>query len=265
MPHSFVAYIDESGDDGFKKFREPGQGGGSSTWLVISACVFRKTRTLEAVSWRDEITRKIPERKGRTLHFAELNHNQRVVAAQVIASKPLKFMGVLAAKRPIPEGIYTQKNQLYFYMTRYLIERISWFCRDIRRMVPEGDGRVAITFSRRGGMSYGDFQDYLRRLQGEHDDSVRIHWPVIDIDAVEARDHSTSASLQIADVGASAFAAGLEPNTYGNCETRYAEILKPVTYRRKGNFLSYGVKIVPQYEDCALTEEQMKMINLFKK
>ncbi len=158
MSYSYLAFIDESGDDGLDKFRVPGKQGGATMWLVISACLFRQTHTLDSVAWRDEIMGQMPEKKSRELHFATLNHNQRVVAANVIASKPLRAISVLAAKRPIPTGIYVEKNQLYFYMTRYLIERLSWLCRDLRPRVPEGDGRVAITFSRRGGMSYSDFR-----------------------------------------------------------------------------------------------------------
>lgn len=91
----------------------------------------------------------MPEKKSCTFHFAKLNHNQRVVAAQTIAGKPLRAMSVLAAKRPIHRDIFTEKNQLYFYMTRYLIERLSWLCRDLRPRVPEGNGQVAITGLRR--------------------------------------------------------------------------------------------------------------------
>lgn len=264
MTHSYLAFIDESGDDGLEKFREPGGRGGSSSWLILSACLFRQVHGLDAVAWRDEISAKMPEKKSRTLHFAELNHNQRVVAAQTIATKPLRAMSVLAAKRPIPKGIYTEKNQLYFYMTRYLIERLSWLCRDLRPRVPEGDGRVAITFSRRGGMSYDAFREYLHRLEASDDQEVKIHWPVIDIDGVDAKDHSSSASLQLVDAIASSFAAAVEPNPYGNCELRYAEILKPITYERKSNFLSYGVKVVPKPDDCGLNDEQKRLIELFK-
>ncbi len=202
--------------------------------------------------------------KTRQLHFAELNHNQRVVAAQVIASKPLRGISILAAKQPIPKGIYTEKNQLYFYMTRYLVERISWLCRDMRPRVPEGDGRVAITFSRRDGMSYDDFRSYLHRLKAATDREINIHWPVIDIEAVDAKDHSGSASLQLADAVASSFAAAVEPNPYGNCELRYAEILKPITYQRNGNFLSYGMKFMPKIADCRLNDQQQHLINLFQ-
>lgn len=265
MTHTYVAYIDESGDDGLDKpFREVGNAGGSSKWLVISACLFRRTHSLDAVRWRDEISAKMPERKSRILHFARLNHGQKLATVQTIASKPLRALSVIAAKEPIPSGIYTDKHQLYFYMTRYLIERLSWLCRDHRPQAPEGDGRVAITFSRRGGMQYDEFQAYLERLKADQSGEVRIHWPVVDIAAVSAVDHSKSASLQLADAIASAFAAGFEPDRYGNCEPRYAETLKPVTYHRKKNYLSYGVKMVPHHDACGLDAQQRKMLEIWK-
>lgn len=264
MTHSYVAYIDESGDDGFARFREVGARGGSSRWLVVSACLLRKTHSLDAVAWRDEISARMPERNTRDLHFAKLNHGQKLAAVQTIASKPLRALSVVAAKEPIPAGVYTDKNQLYFYMTRYLIERLSWLCRDHRPNVPEGDGRVAITFSRRGGMSYDDFRAYLHRLKADQSGEVRIHWPVIDIEAVSAADHGKMAALQLADAVASAFAAGFEPDRYGNCEPRYAETLKPVTYHRNKNYLSYGVKVVPRHDDCGLSAQQLKMVEIWK-
>ncbi len=262
--HSYLAFIDESGDDGLENFRTPGARGGSSHWLVLSACVLRQIHCVDAVAWRDEISLRLVDKKSRILHFSKLNHNQRVVAVQTIATKPLCAISILAKKQIIPKGTYSSKNQLYFHMARYLLERISWLCRDLRKRVPEGDGRVAITFSRRGGMSYDAFREYLVGLRISNDPAVKIHWPVIDIDSVEAKDHSTSASLQLADVIASSFACAVEPNIYGNCELRYAEILKPITYQRKGNYLSHGLKMVPKPEDCGLGDEQQRLIELFR-
>ena len=165
MNHTYVAYVDESGDDGLEKYRIPGRSGGASTWLVISAMVFRANRDLEAVSWRDEINRLMPERTKRTLHFVKLNHGQKLAAVKLLGEKPVRIISILAHKPSFPIGTYVNKNQLYFYLTRYLVERISWLCRDMRPRSPEGDGRVRITFSRRGGMSYLDFRNYLRRLK----------------------------------------------------------------------------------------------------
>lgn len=87
-------------------------------------------------------------------------------------------------------------------MTRYVIERISWFCRDQRPHAREGDGRVKITFSRRGGLSYDGFKKYLLKLK--NDSETTIYRPVVDIDGIDAQDHSHVAALQIADCGARA-------------------------------------------------------------
>lgn len=262
MAHSFLAYIDESGDDGMAKFRQVGQRGGASRWLVISACVFRVAHDRSAVAWRDEIL-KITARHGSDLHFFKLNHGQKLAACRSVGTRPLRAMSVIAEKTVIPPGIYTQTNQLYFYMTRYLIERISWICRDSTDDIG-GDKRAKIIFSRRGGMSYDDFRAYLARLQQQ---DTEIHWPCIDVDGIEARDHSTSAGLQLADAVASAFAGGVELDMYGGSEPRYAEELRPRTYKR-GNqpnrFLSYGVKIVPDVGTLALTPDQTRFVDLFR-
>jgi hypothetical protein len=266
MSHTYLAFIDESGDDGLKApFRGPGSQGGSSRWLVLSACVIRAVNSHDAVNWRDEIRSKMPEKQARDLHFARLNHGQKVAAVRILATKPVRTISVIASKEHLQSRAFGAKNQLYFFMARYLIERLSWLCRDFRRLAPEGDGRVAITFSRRGGMQYDAFRSYLTGLHGNRDSDVRIHWPVIDIDAVDARDHSTSACLQLSDIVASSFSAGFEPDRYGNCEPRYSQMLKPITYSRGHNYLSYGVKIVPNPEICMLSEDQAFSLSIWKK
>jgi hypothetical protein len=92
MAHSFIAYIDEAGDDGLnrEKYRIPGRGGGSSHWLTIGATVWRLSRDLDAVRWAKEIRAKLPEQKQRKpLHFKDMDHAQRVmaVAGLVCSSK----------------------------------------------------------------------------------------------------------------------------------------------------------------------------------
>ena len=223
------------------------------------------SRERDALTWRDEIRSRLdPKSHGKPVHFVGLRHEQRVMAMQALRRKPIRAVCVVANKPVIPEGIYTEKNQLYCYLCRYLIERISWLCSDMRPQVPEGDGRVKIIFSRRGGMSYPDFQGYLTKLKDMNDPAIQIRWPVIDIEGVDAQDHSRNAGLQLADLIASAVTAGVEQNHYGNCELRYADILKPVIYSRRGNFLSYGMKFYPWAEQIALTEEQAAMVALFK-
>ncbi len=265
MTHSFIAYIDECGDDGLGNYRQAGSSGGASRWLTLSATVCRMSRDLEVVGWRDEIAARLNQaKKGKPLHFVGMNHQQRVVASQVLADKPMRSMCIVANKPVIPAGIYTGKNQLYFYLCRYLIERISWLCRDMRRSVPEGDGRVKIVFSRRGGMSYDDFRDYLTKLRERNDPAIQINWPTIDIEGVDAQDHSRRAGLQISDIVASAITAAVEQDFYGNCELRYAEILRRIIYQRRGNYLSYGMKLYPWAERLELDAQQQALIGLFR-
>lgn len=187
------------------------------------------------------------------------------MAINGIVGKPFRLVCVLANKPIIPAGTYTEKNQLYHYMCRYLIERISWLCRDNRRHVPEGDGRVKIVFARRGGMSYPEFRAYMERLRNADDPEIQIHWPVIDIDGIEAHDQAARYGLQLADIAVSGLNWGLERDYYGNCEARYARLLKPHVYHRGDNYLSYGTKVVPVPERLELTPQQREFIELFRR
>ena len=263
MTHSYTVYIDESGDDGLSKFREPGSSGGSSHYLVIGACILRASRDLEIVSLRDRIKSECaPKKKGRAIHFKDFNHNQRRRACQLISGQNLRLSSVVGLKNAPEAKVFTQKNQLYFYLTRFLIERISWFCRDYRGIVREGDGRAKITFSRRGGLSYDGFKAYLRHLRDSSETSV--HWPAIDIDAVDAQDHSRVAGLQIADIGTSAIASAFEKDPFGNTEGAYISELARNIYNRNGNYLSYGIKVLPNQEKLNLTDEQAKVLRQFQ-
>lgn len=265
MAHSFIAYVDESGDEGLTgKFRVPGRGGGSSHWLTLGATLWRNSRDLDAVRWAKSIIEQLPEaRRRRPLHFMDLDHAQRVMAISTLAGEPFRSISIIANKPVIPQGIYTERSQLYHYLCRYLIERISWLCRDLRPSVPEGDGRVKIVFSRRRSMNYDDFQSYMLKLKDMDDPEIRIHWPVIDIDGIEAQDHGARFGLQLADLVTSGITAALEPDFYGNVEPRFARMLKPHVYHRGKNYLSYGAKLVPPHEQLELTKHQREFIDIF--
>lgn len=260
--HSFIAYIDESGDDGFGNYRG-GASGGASHWLGISALLVRASRGLETVTWRDEIkTTTRQSTKGRSIHFKDFNHSQKKAACQIISQKPCRFASAIAYKPSMDPNNFLSKNQLYFYITRYVIERVSWFCRDMRPEVPEGNGKVKIIFSRRGGMSYDDFKRYLSDLKSSTKANT-IHWPVIDIDGIEAKDHSRDAGLQIADCMASATAWSLEPDKFGNTEMQYLQALKPNIYHRKDNILSYGLKLLPNKHDIEPKQNITNFLDIF--
>lgn len=263
MTHSFNVYIDESGDDGLSNFRQPGAGGGASHWLAIGACIVRSSRDLELVALRDKIKNECrPKTKGRAIHFKDMNHNQKKRSCQIISGEPLRFSVVLGLKNTEAAEKFVEKNQLYFYLTRYLIERVSWLCRDYRKTVKEGDGRAKLIFSRRGGLNYDAFKRYLEHLRTNVE--TEIHWPTIDIASVDAQDHSRRAGLQLADIGTSAVAAAIEHDKYGNVEDAYINEIRPNIYNRGGNYLSYGLKFLPKLQQAKLSEAQSRALGNFK-
>ena len=93
---------------------------------------------------------------------------------------------------------------------------------------------------------------------------TKVHWPVIDIEAIDAQDHSRSAALQIADCGVSAIAAAIEPDQFGNVEKTYLHELKSNIYSRKGKYLSYGLKTLPALESLKLSKSQQNAFEDFK-
>jgi hypothetical protein len=193
----------------------------------------------------------------------DMDHPQRLMAVYELCDKPIRSITVIANKMVIPEGTYTDNSQFYHHLCRYLIERISWLCREYRPQVPEGDGRVKLVFSRRRRMNYQDFRDYISLLKSMADPNIQIHWPVIDIEGIDAEDHGSRYGLQLADIVTSGLMAALEPDFYGNVEPRYARLLKPIVFNRNGNYMSYGTKMFPAAGDLELTEQQREFVEVF--
>lgn len=135
---------------------------------------------------------------------------------------------------------------LYHHATRFLLERVSWVCRD-NRVAGQGDGTAEIIFSNRNTMSYGDLRQYLRQLKSNASAmGVAIDWSVIVPDAVRAVNHDQMAGLQLADAVASGFFYAINVNRYGEVEDKYARLLLPSVYRHEKLGLDYGVKFWPE-------------------
>lgn len=247
MKPSFVAYIDESGDEGFV-FNEDGTG--SSRWFVLSAVVIRQINDLRMVSCLNEVRGVLMKPPKAPLHFADMKHEQRVPYIRRVGDLPIRTVSVLVYKPLIaePETFQNTKYLLYRYATRLLLERVSWLCRDQRRPA-EGDGFAEIIFSNRSNMSYGEIRGYLRLLLGQAEDDpqkVQIDRTVIDPERIRAVEHSILAGLQVADAVASGFHFALKVNRYGETEPSYLPHLKKTIYRHREVALGYGLKVWPE-------------------
>ena len=265
MSFEYVIYIDEAGDDGLGKLRGAGNESGQSRWFVVGAIVVRRANDAKLVSWRDEILDGLPNRQRRDIHFKSLKHDQRRFACQVLSQKKVGVAVAMSNKatlldvRPNLLEKFKQKNHLHNYLTRWLIERVS----KCIKATHKGDGpcRAKIVFSRRGGMSYDEFREYMMLIRDGKEIKYspgRIDWDVIDPDRIEALDHVSRAGLQLADIATSAFFKAVEPNNFGMFERSYADLLRPRILKMPGKSpYDCGITHVPRIDGRSpLSDEQ---------
>lgn len=256
---SFRVYVDESGDEGFV-FKP--NGAGSSRWLVLSAVITRREHDLAVVKLMDEVRALLGRPPRQQLHFVRLGHAQRIAYARTVGqASRIRTISVLVHKPSIqePETFQAQKHQLYRYASRLLLERVSWLCRD-HRIKEHGNGFAEIIFSNRGQMSYDDLRNYLSRLRDKPAGGVNIDWTTIDPDTVRAVQHSQLAGLQVADAVASSAYAAVNPNQFGDTESRYLFELLPTFYRHEGKLFGYGLKFWPGDLPALQTENPQLLV-----
>lgn len=261
---SFRAYIDESGDEGFK-FRKSSDEKASSDWFILSAFVTRKKTDIETVKVIDRVRQEFQLHPRKHIHWKKLKHHQKVRYAQIIAELQARLVAVCVHKPSLLEPeTFQDRYRLYFYAVRYLVERISWLARDRHNPAKwGGDGIVELIFSNRQGMSYDEMKNYLRLLekQKQMGKDIRIEFDRIPIDMLKTQTPGRSMGLQLADAAAGAFFNATELNKFGNTEPRYLKMLLPVLYRHKNNFRGYGFKIVPREAIKSLgNEENLKWL-----
>src|SRR5690606_16261708 len=252
---SFIAYIDESGDEGFAFDRN------SSQWFVLGAAVFRAATELEQVKLVDDVRRAInaawseanPGKGQRiadkaALHFKDLKHEQRRYYVSRIAQARVRLASVLIDKTRLtsPEN-FQVGNRLYHWGIRVLVERISWLCRDAPRHEADGgNGTVRLVFSNRSTMNYSELASYLRHLESNREAlDYRADTSVVRPDQVETYTSGRRMGLQIADAIASSLFQAVTLNRYGLTEPSYTLALRPVSYRHQGTVWGYGIKILP--------------------
>jgi hypothetical protein len=241
MTFSYVAYIDESGDEGFvfKPFPERA----SSQWFVLSALMIPSQMDVAEARVIHETIGPIEKNRGSPIHFHKLPHEQRVSICSAIGRSNFISISICIDKTKLNSSSFSSGYTLYFYATRYLIERISWLARDSFSPEKGGDGRAKIVFSNRSRMSYDDLRDYIDHLRTR--DDVKIHWPAIDTTLITTKAHKDLVSLRAVDCVASGIRFGLELSAYGFCEDRYARLLAPSVYKRRENARSSGLKFFP--------------------
>jgi len=274
MPVRFVAYIDESGDTGLEEIK-PFSPKGASEWLILSCFLVKEENDTSCVGWVKEVLSKFKNVQSPHLHFADLIPAKKLIACELIATKPCRYFVVASNKKNIhgyknQNFQYPNKAWIYWWLSRLLLERVTDFCE--RRTPPErrGQDKLRIIFSRRGGLQYRDFEHYLTKLHWQSVlgtlliDAGDLCWSVIDFEEVRVLDHKSRAGLQLADIGAGAFFQALEQNRPANCDAQFAMALKPcMALNAKGRLLDYSLKTMPELKKAGLSIEQRRIFEFY--
>ena len=278
MPVRFVAYIDESGDTGLEAVK-PRTVKGASEWLVLSCFLVREQDDHKCLGWVREVKSRFKNDQSPALHFSELLPVKKRIACEIVATKPCRYF-IVASNKKNMEGYRNEAAEivsgklgtawLYWWLTRLLLERVTDYCETRVRPEARGNCTLRITFSRRGGLLYRDFEYYLRKLRWQSILGTMeltqgdLCWSVIDSEEILVLDHAKRAGLQLADIGAGAFYQALEQNRPANCDPQFAKLLEPRIARDRTNrVLGYGIKSMPELHKMGLATEQREIFEFF--
>lgn len=240
---AFNAYIDEAGDEGWKRLGERAKGAdASSEWLILVGVLILEEQDTERTRAIDRLRREISRKPGRgeppkSLHWRDLrnDHSKKRRAIRLLAEEPLWFSAV-ALYKPLLEGKapgLRKKGYLYNYAVRFLVERLSWFAAPYRR--------VNLLFEDRASTEYGPLIRYIDSIQADPNCSIEPD-TIGDVRPVNA----STKGAQLADYYVGAAAEALEPDRHGMLEPQYLLGLRRQLFRRPSrSVLADGFKIYP--------------------
>jgi len=273
-PPAYIAYIDESGDDGLNTVR-PIDPNGSAEWLMMAAVLIDAKRVSESAIWASDIlaeARKTqPQLSG--LHFKNLTIENGRKACSMLAQLPVRCFVVASNKKNMRRyenpfaGQIPSKNWFYCWLTRLLLERVTYFASQKARS-DYGESRpLSLVFSERGRFSYAQIMAYYEWLRMRCSAGKNclplgeISWDVMRREHFEVRRNELSPGLQLSDIVASAFFRASDIHQTSQHDPQCAKLLSSRMARdpdnANGKLHGFGVKLMPAFNKAALSPAQV--------
>lgn len=246
MPSEFVAFVDEAGCSGGKF------GNGSSQFLVMGAVVVRRVNLDHTIALFAE-ARDERDKAGKAFRkFARASDKDNFVLTRRLGQKPVRaaFVGF---HKPSLEGTFIRDNHgnEYNYMTKFLLERISWIVRDAQSA--GGNHKADIVFSHQDMYPMTELASYIKKLKrGSGRYNTRANWE--HLADIHDEPHRDEGNMHLADLAASSFHMALEPKQHGMTDERYLRNLLPRLYRGREE-KPFGMKIWPEAAVVTATSE----------
>ena len=223
-------HVDETGDRGFSSK--------SSPYFCLAACAFRhsKARTVvQAMEALNFVLRRPPRQPMHAVDHLK-THDKLMEAVEHLAKLPVRVFFVVLPKDSTPQSAYMRSDDIHVYnfLARVLLERMSWFARDVELVAQPVFAAVARMPRRR-------LDEYISTLQLM---DTAIEWPRLKL-PVEVDQAKNRVGMQWADIAGRAMLKATTPGTSPphRIEPVYLETLAPVMWRRR-RIESYGIKSV---------------------
>ena len=247
------AYIDESGDEGTINK--------GSRWLLFG-CAMIADSDLEATRGTVQLACTIApnKRNPKTLHFKDINHDDKRGLISVISKGPWSGVVVASDTTMVHANSWLAKPIIqYNYAARYVIERVSMKASILKEP-------ATIYFEARRNFNLKAFREYIDLLLYRGDHRLNPDW--ISPERIHIMEKGVDECLCIADGLANAAYKALEPHrTWGTFETAYIEGFKPALWMGppgEENLLEWGFVLMPTPAFEGFVMEYPWIINLAK-
>lgn len=283
--YEYIALIDEAGDPGLARIR-PIDPQGSSEWLVVSGVVVRKENEAKLDMWHAEMFGGLERFKATSIHFLKLNETNKLISCSYLARRPFKIFVVCSNKKnmkgytnPFAELRSLDRNWFYCWLTRVLLERITYFVLQDSIARHGSPRKIKLIYSHRGGLSYSQLDAYFAlikmqsRVGGLYLELGKVYFETLDMRLVSVIPHFEHLGLTFADVAASAFFKSCDVHHTHACDPRFAQALKPrvasIEYRDENEvesyrtYAGYGIKLLPSFKGARMTADQKKIFSFY--
>ena len=223
-------HVDETGDRGF--------GPKSSAYFCLAACAFRHSKAGRVVAGLRDLNTALDRPLGQPIHAVEhlKDHDRLMEAVDRLAQLPVRVFYVVLPKATTAPGaaIRRDRDRTYNYLAGLLLERMSWFARDVG--IPAQP--IFASVKRMPRRSLDDYIDLLRKRPNG------IDWQWLRL-PVEVDQAANRVGMQWADIAGRAMwkATTPRPRPPHRVEAAYLRALAPVIWHRR-SIATYGIKSV---------------------
>ena len=246
---------------------------------MLSAVVIDISREPEAEKWVADIIASLKKYGLKTLHFKHCNVSNGRAVCSSIASLPVRCFVVASNKKNMRGYLnpfaaqLSSKNWFYCWLTRLLLERVTFFVEQKSISVHGSPQLLRIELSERGRFSYGQLMAYyewlkLKSAAGNNFLPLgEISWSVMHRDLIEIHPNELRPGLQIADAVASSFFRASDIHQVAEHDPECAKLLMPRIAREpddtSGMLHGFGVKLMPNLGRAKLTRSQQEIYQFY--